>query len=230
MGYAKSLFKGGVTVSTLTIIGIFLGYILRLYLARNFSVTDFGLFYAIMAFVSLFVLFRDFGLTLTLSRFISEFHEKKKKKDIKSAIITVLFIETALSIVVMLPIIIFSDFIAINYFKTISASLPLKILSFSFIVSTPLLVFHSVLQGLNKMAHYSILEPLRNFFVLISTILLLYLGVVGISISYLISGFILSIIFFIFVVRSFPFFKVKFKINPKLTKKLLFFAMTLLFV
>ncbi|MBI4174443.1 MAG: hypothetical protein HY517_02260, partial [Candidatus Aenigmarchaeota archaeon] len=37
-------------VLSLTLLGIFFGYLLRIYLSRNLTLEDFGLFYAVSAF------------------------------------------------------------------------------------------------------------------------------------------------------------------------------------
>ena len=60
-------------VSIFGIISIILAYSLRIILAKNLSLEDFGLFYAVFSFVSLFLFFEGFGTSTALVKFISQF-------------------------------------------------------------------------------------------------------------------------------------------------------------
>ena len=51
--YTKFAIKGATTVLILSAIGAFLGYLVRLVLARNLSVEEYGLFYSVFAFLGL---------------------------------------------------------------------------------------------------------------------------------------------------------------------------------
>ena len=77
MSYAKRAAKGGVSIFTFSIVGLLLGFILRTFLARNLSVTEFGLLYSVLAFMGLFSLFRDMGLNPALIKYIPEYIVKK---------------------------------------------------------------------------------------------------------------------------------------------------------
>ena len=84
MRYAEKLAKGSLIIFAFSITTAIIGYLLRVYLARNLTVAEFGLFYAVMALVSFFWLVKDLGVGTTLVKFIPEFLVKKKYSEIKS--------------------------------------------------------------------------------------------------------------------------------------------------
>ena len=59
--YTKHAVKGTAVVFIVSILAGILGYIVRLALARGLSVEDFGLFYAVFAFLALLGVFKSFG-------------------------------------------------------------------------------------------------------------------------------------------------------------------------
>src|SRR3989338_66067 len=79
MTYTKLAVKGAATILVISLIAAFLGYIVRVILARNLTVEDFGLFYAIFGFLSLIGLFKSLGFDKALAKFIPEFLGKKAK-------------------------------------------------------------------------------------------------------------------------------------------------------
>ncbi|MCX6818584.1 MAG: oligosaccharide flippase family protein, partial [Candidatus Aenigmarchaeota archaeon] len=175
--YTERVFKGAVTVFLISIVGMFIAYLFRIFLARNLSVEDFGLFYAIIAFTGLLALFRDLGLNSALIKYIPEFLVKKEFEKIKYSIISVTFIQLIIIFILILPFFVFSDQIAVSYFHTISASMPLKILLIAFITSIFIPLFQAMLQGLSKMKMYSIIEPLRMSIIYVFTYFFIHLGV-----------------------------------------------------
>ena len=53
--YVEKIAKGSITIFLLSIIASIVGYLLRLFLARNLSVSDFGLFFSVIYMTSLTV-------------------------------------------------------------------------------------------------------------------------------------------------------------------------------
>ena len=129
----------------------------------------------------------------------------------------------------ILVLFIFSDQIAVNYFHTISASLPFKILLISFITSIFIPVYQSTFQGFSKMKLYGMVEPLRISMVYVLAFILIHLGVIGVAYGYLIASVVLPVVLFFFVVKIFPLFRAKIQISRDLTKKLFFFGLPVFF-
>ena len=126
INYAERIAKGTAIVFLISVVGLFIGYLFRMFLARNLTLEDFGLFYAILAFIGLTTLFRDLGLNQALVKHIPEFLVKRNFGKIKSSIILVAFIQLIIASLFILVLFVFSDQIAVNYFHTISASLYLS--------------------------------------------------------------------------------------------------------
>ncbi len=226
--YAKRFAQGSIIVFVVMLASLVIGYVLRLFLLRNLSLQDFGLFYSILAFLGLFNLFKDFGFSTTLVKFISEFNSKNKKTEAKSAFITVLILELVISIIIIIPLFFLADYISISYFKTASASLPFKVMLISFVVSI-LFTIQNFFQGIGRIGHLSLVEFLRTVIVFIFVLTSVSFGVSGIAYSYLFGGIASAIILYILLFRVFPFFSTKTSLSFKLTKKIVFFSFPVFF-
>ncbi len=223
MSYAKRIVGGGTLIFFMYFIGGLLGYSVRLFLARSLSVSDFGLFYAILAFTGFLTLFRDPGFSTTLTKFVAEFKAKKDFVAIKSSFSIILILEILISGFVVISVFIFSDYISVSYFKTYEAVLPLKIMILSYFASVFVTV-QFVFLGLGKIKYYSIMEPVRNISTFSAIAMLIGLGVVGAAIGYLVGAIFLVIIITLLLFRSFPILSTKTHINKDLTKKLILFS------
>ena len=91
--YTKFAVKGAATILFISLIAAFLGYLVRVILAKNLSMEEFGLFYAVFAFLGLIGIFKSFGFDKALAKFIPEFIHKKENNFIKSSIIYVALIQ-----------------------------------------------------------------------------------------------------------------------------------------
>lgn len=194
MNYAERLFKGSTVVFAAAILAAVLGYLLRLFIARNLSVTDFGLLYSIFVFIAFFSLFKDMGLGPTLVKFLAEFSVTENKDKIKSSILAVGVVQLIVAVAIMVPIIIFSDAIAITYFKTSAASAPLQFIALSFVIGTTLTTLQHAAQGLGHVKIYSLVEPIRIVVSFVFVFLFVYMGVIGVSYAYVL-GAVASVIF-----------------------------------
>ena len=78
MDYLRKALRGTSIVFLMGIIGSILSYITLVYLARFLGPHDYGLFSAVLAFVTFFLFFRDFGLPQALTKYIAEYETTKK--------------------------------------------------------------------------------------------------------------------------------------------------------
>jgi len=222
-GYGKKLFRGSAVVFAAAAIAAVISYLLRLFLARNLSVADFGLLYSILAFVGLFAIFKDIGLGSTLVKFIAEFSGSGKKEQIKSSITAVGAIQIVSAFIFMVPIIIFSDAIAISYLKTPAAALPLQLIAVSFIIGTLMTLLQHAAQGLGHATIYAVVEPIRIAAAFAGSIALIYMGVAGVSYAYVIAAAV-SVAFLFISLRSKRTITGKALPEKKLLKELMRFA------
>ncbi len=225
--YAKRLAKGSTVVFSISILGAFLGYVLRIYLSRTLSVAEFGLFFAIMAFVGLFAMFYRLGLDEALVKHIPEFLHKKQADRIKSSFIFVMCIQLIAALIIFLPMFAFPGYFAENYFHNEAAAFPLVIVVFSSIAGIFMLINQKVFQGFGKMGFFSSVEPLRVVLTIGFLYVLAIMGiqnVTGVAYAYLLSAVSVSIITFLMVLRLFDFLKVKMNFTDETTKSLFAFA------
>jgi len=227
--YARRLVKGSAIVFTAFIATELVGFFLRVFLARFLTVAEYGLFYAVFALVSFFTLFRDPGLSTALVRYIPEFAVHKQFAKIKSSIISALFVQAAFGLIVSAGLFILSDQIALTVFRTLDASLPLRILSVWFCASIFYTLSESIFQGFQNMPAYASV----HFFSILSVFLLVVLfvgvlgsGIGGIALAYLIAAAVTDLFSLaIFIRRYRHVFQKKAFVTKPLLKKLLVFAL-----
>lgn len=190
MNYSEKIFKGSAIVFAAALTAAVMSYLLRLFLARNLSVAEFGLLYSILAFVGIFGIFKDIGLGQTLVKFLAEFTGSGKNEQIRSSVVSIAAIQMAAALAFMVPIILFSDIIAINYFKMPGAAFPLQLIAISFIAGTAMTLLQHTAQGLGHIAIFAIVEPVRVAVTLAVSATLIYMGVTGVSYAYVFAAIV----------------------------------------
>jgi stage V sporulation protein B len=230
--YARRLVKGSTIVFTGLIAAGLVGFLLRMFLARNLSVADYGLFYAVFSLVSFFSLFRDLGLNSALVKYIPEFQVHRDFRSIKSAIISVTLFQAIFALLITALLFVFSDWFALEFFKSEAAVGPLQILSIWFFIMVFYSVFRSVFQGLQNMLIYSALEFSWITLVAVTAFLFisaLGLGVVGLACAYLVATLVTIFLSLIFLKRSSSqVFSSSGRVNRFIVKELFTFAFPVL--
>jgi len=224
--YAKKLVRGSALVFFFTVAAALVAFLLRMYLARELTVEDYGLFYAIFAFVSFFGLFRDMGLNSALVKYIPEFGVKGDQRAIKSSILFTLLFQSAFALTASVALFLFSNRIALSYFGKEAAAGPLRIMTCWFFAMTFYVLLGYCLQGFQNFPAQAGRELLW-----ISTIFALsfflvgfsHRGVSGVAAAYL-GGTLLATLFaWVFVRRELA--KNGAQLSGALARKLLLFAL-----
>ncbi len=225
--YAKKIAKGSAIVFSISIVGAFLGYLLRLYLSRILSVEDFGLVFAILAFVGLISMFYKVGMDSSIVKHIPEFLEKKKFGEIKASYIFILCLQITIASIIFLPFVLFSDYFAVNYFHSAASSLPFVVIIMSSVTGIFLLLNQKMFQGFGKMGMYSAVEPIRVILTIAFAYIFVLIGmgnVLGIAFSYLLSAIATSIVTFVMLTQVFSFLKNKIRFSKETQMSLFAFA------
>lgn len=226
MEYTKRAIKGTVIVLIMYLLAGFVGYLFRLFIARNLTPTEYGLFYAVFSFVMFFSIFTDFGISSAVIRFIPEFQVKKRLDLIKNSVVFTFTFQCIISAVIAFVLYIISNWLAVNYFHNAEAAPVLKIFAIIFWLSC-FNLFTASFQGFQKMFAYSSMNFLKMLSILIITILLSYLGlkVMSPTYAYLLGYLIVVVVSLIIFFKIFlDFFKYKTKIDKPLIKKLFKFG------
>ncbi|MEM4972672.1 MAG: oligosaccharide flippase family protein, partial [Candidatus Hadarchaeales archaeon] len=227
--YARYLVKGTTIVFSELVVAGLIGLLLRMYLARGLSVEEYGLFYAALAFVSFFATFRDLGLSSALVKYIPEFEVRKRFGEIKSSIAFTLLFQAVFALPISVALFVFSDQIALVIFKTIQASLVIKILGIWFFTAIFLPLFQAVFQGFQNMLAYASMDFFNILFAFLSAMLLvglLGLGVGGAALGYLLASLVVGVLGFILFRRRYSHVVAeKIQIKKPLIKRLFVFGL-----
>lgn len=226
--YAKHVARGSTTIFIGLIVANLIGFLLRMFLTRTLSITDYGLLYAVFALVSLFVIFRDLGLCSALVKYIPEFVAKKQFGKIKSSMALVTLVQGIIAVSISLTLFIFSDRIAAAVFRTGSAVLPLKIFSVWFAISGFYPIFQQAFRGFQNMGTYALMEISHILLVFLLTFLLVGVfahGSGGVAFAYLLAALAMFSFGLLLFRRHPQVLKEKAGIDKPLTKTLFAFAL-----
>lgn len=207
MNYTKFAVKGAVIVFVVSLLAAFLGYLVRLVLARNLTVEDFGLFYSVFAFLSLVTIFKTFGFDRALIKFIPEFIHNKRNDFIKSSMIYISMLLFITNVVIIIAIYLLSKYLSIHFFHNEKASVVLNVMAIAFFAETFVNVFKFSFQGFQKMYLYSSIDIVRMIIVLSVAVVgfKLNCGIMGPVAGYAAAPFILLILYgILFFKKVFP--------------------------
>ncbi|MFH1840194.1 MAG: flippase [Nanoarchaeota archaeon] len=227
MNYTKKAIKGATIIFVLSFFAAIFGYLLRIVLARNLTIYEYGAFYSITALFGLFSLFQNLGLNETLVRYIAKFKAEKNDNKIKSSIVLVILIQLLSTTLIGLIFIVLSNFIAINYFHDFTLSIYIKIYAISIILSPSLAIFNSIFQGYQRMFYFSLVNFLQFGFIFLITYFLLHLGYGLFSpfLAYVLVYILVILFYFIFIRKIFPsFWQTSFSLDKKQLYKFIKFG------
>ena len=205
--YTKFAIRGAAIVFAISIIAAFMGYIVRILLARNLSIEDFGLFYAVVSLLGLIGVFKSLGFDRALTKFIPEFESKGRNDLIKSSIIYVLAIQVVINTIVIAAVYLLSNYLSSHFFHNADAGFALKLMAIAFFIDSFTQVLKFAFQGFRKMWYFSFIDLVRMLLIICIILIGLKTGF-GLKIpvyAYILTPLILTIIFgFIFVKKVFP--------------------------
>lgn len=231
--YAKYMVKGStLALMSSTLAGI-ASFLLRVFLARSLSVTDYGLFFAIFSFISFFTVFRHLGLDQAMTKYVSEYKAKKSLKKIESTLSTVLSVKTILTIWVALILIGLSGWLSTSFFNNPSARVPFLILVAWFSVYYLIRYFKKIFQGFQDILGHSLSGDLpRLLFTSVALggfLLLGFFNLTSAAISYLLGVIFASLLSFFLLRKRHPelFLLKRRAISKSTARKLLSFGLPL---
>jgi len=211
------------------ILAAILSYALSIVLARSLSLTDFGLFFAVFSLIRLSQFFRDFGLTTALTKYLVEFRINKNFNAIQTAILSTLSLQLFFSLIIGIAFFLFSDYLAIHYFKNSGAAILLKLFIFYIFLSVFFKIETSILKAFHKFRLLAFLEPTRLLIVLISVLFLIPLGYLAPLFAYILGWGIAFLIFLPFVLKLVNIRPFSIAQPKQISKKLLSFGLPVLF-
>jgi len=203
----KSEFQGSLTHhiargSTIVLFFAFLaapiGYLTRMLYSRSLSIEMFGLFYSILAFLTIFTTFNDLGFGYSLSYLVPKFIKNKEKQKIWNTFRYDQIIEVSTAIILSIVLYFSSDFLASNYFKTDISSDLIKIFLIFFIAESFLSAIDKFFVGLQQEEYYSSIKIAKLGFGLMFSLIVFWLGkgnVIWYAVSWSLSHMLVAIIY-----------------------------------
>lgn len=201
----KKILKGSSTIFICSLIGVFIGYFIRIILARSLTPAEYGLFYAVFSIVAFSQFTKDFGLGTAIAKYIPQYLVEKRKDYIKTITVIMLLVQFISTLILGIVLYFLSDFLAVHYFKNPTASWLLKSMIIYLVLIMFFKFYKSFFQGYQKMTPRGLLEPLKNGTILICVILLVgKIGIKGVAIAYIMSAIIPELILFRSFIKLYP--------------------------
>lgn len=222
MSYTKLAIKGASIVFLFSVLGAGLGYLIRLLLARDLTVEDYGLFYAAFSFLAFLSLIKTLGFDRALIKFIPEFLSKRDRPSVKGLILLTAGIQMLTNTLILIMLYFSAGFLAEHFFKSSQASSILLLLAIGFFIDSFVVVLKYCFQGFKDMTAFALLDFIRM--VLLVLIILLGvekgMGILAPTTAYLLTPAILLVVFAAYFLRKTfrDFFRLKGIIDKRLFK------------
>ena len=158
----KRFIKNSFYTMVYLLIGIPLGYMVRLLLTKELSLEQFGLFYGILGFYTFISSINDFGFTETQIFFVSRYIHRKEFHKVKAAIYAQLMYQMAASLLCSVPIFFFARYISLSIFHIPYAEPVLLIMLLYFIASDFLRCTQTLYSAFQESEIISSFEPIRQ--------------------------------------------------------------------
>jgi len=179
----RKILRGSAVAFALNSIGLGLGFLLQIILARVLNIQEFGDYYYVIAWVNILMLFTKFGLDGTSKKFLSAYYSSKNWERVRG------FISFSFKAVFVANLIVFSIVTFSIYMLNVRIDLE-KL----FLLSLVLVLFNSLLhinaahlQAIKKVAAGLAPQQFLKPTLFIATIVTLYYLMVDLSAQYVIS-------------------------------------------
>ncbi|MEM3519383.1 MAG: flippase [Candidatus Hadarchaeales archaeon] len=223
---ARYLVRASTMLFIVWIFASFIGLFVRIFLTRSLSREDYGVFFATIAFFSIFS-FRDLGFNQSMLKYLPEFNVRKEYDNMKSSIAICFFVTVIYSSIILLLVIIFSDQIAVGLFHSPKSSLILKLMGGWFFFDGCYYVAKFSLLGVQDIDAFVLNDFLYSFLLLVFLLLFVTIlpNLCGVALGYFVGiGIVAIIVFAILLKRHSQIFATKIKLSRSLFKKLFSFA------
>ncbi|AVB77128.1 flippase [Methanococcus maripaludis] len=242
MSYKERVLKGVSWNFLLLLAAAPIGYFVRILYSNEIPKLDVGLFYAVFDFCCMIAIFKNLGLNAALVRFIPKYLHEKRLDLVKSSIICAGVLQTTVSLIMTLLIILLSSFIATYYINNqgqFTGQLDLVIcvliiLSIGYWFQSIMDVVANSIWGFQNQKYYGTINFVKIFMVLIISFILIHVFDVRTVFTpicaYTLAPILMIFIYtYIFIKKIFPeFFIEKFSFSKKLTKDLFSYGLPLM--
>lgn len=165
----KRIIKGAGIIFAMTMVNTIFGFMVRITLARQLTLADFGLFYAVISFLGLVGVLKNLGINQAIIKFIPEFLSENNREKVKTSILFSLFFSITTSFVIGSLLYYFSSEISLIYFKDPNVETVFRIFLIFFVVQLLVSSINSIFNAFQRpiLLSYSGVFINMMFFILI---------------------------------------------------------------
>lgn len=152
------LLRGSSISLILKVTGMLFGYLVMLFITKNYGAEEWGLYSLCFTILSIAALLPKFGFDNSLVRIISELNTLNDKNEIISVILKALAIATILSFLVIISIQSFSDFLVYGVLNQEELQPYIELLSYAVMPLVILVIISAVFQALKKTMFFMLFQ------------------------------------------------------------------------
>nr|MDD3719898.1 oligosaccharide flippase family protein [Candidatus Gracilibacteria bacterium] len=213
---SEKFIKKGFWLYVFSFITAPLGYIVKIIISGNLTVSEVGTLYGIISLIMLVSAYHDFGISESIYYFVPKFTAESRYDKVKLIIFYGFLAQVVTGLILFSCFFFGSNYLAEHYFKSIEAMNVLKIFAFYFLCINFYQIIGNFLMAVQNTFYNKLIELLRMGFVLFSTIGLFvfnYGTLLTFSYAWLF-GLIVGMLFSIFIFYT-KYYKV-YLVNEKL--------------
>ena len=150
MFLASKIFSQSIIYFSGTIFSVFIGFLFKIFLARELGADMLGLFALGMSIVSLLSIFLSLGLGNGLVKYVSKYVAKKNYIQLHTYIRKTIEITLLMSVIAAFILIYYKDFIASNLIKTASLNGYMSYFAVLLIFNALISIFDHIIRGLQE--------------------------------------------------------------------------------
>lgn len=167
---AEKFIKKGFWLYLFSFIIAPMGYIIKIIISWELTVSEVGILYGIISLVTLLSAYNDVWMTESLKHFIPQFITEKRYDKVKTILFLAFFIQIITSLLIAAFFFFWAEYISENYFKTISAKETIKVFAFFFIGINMFQTLSNFFMAIQDTFYMKIIDLVRMFFITLSVI------------------------------------------------------------
>ena len=209
--------RDSIIIFVLMLITGLMGYFIRITLAKNLTVGEYGLFFSIFTLFSFLSLFVDLGLSQGTINKLVEYRVHKKFKEMKNLSLSILYVQLTLAVFFSIGLLLLQSFLSNNYYRTDVSHIMLPFCIY--FVTLPLAFFLvNIIYGFGRSVLRGALDTIKNVFILSILIVVFYsfnATIKAPAYAYALANILVLAIYTPIFLKLFPnFFKLKFNFVP----------------
>lgn len=228
MTYTRKAAIGFAWIAAGVVIANVFGYLLRLLLARNLGVEEYGLVYAVMATFGLVSIFQNLGLGEAITKYTAAYTAQGRPQKIKESILWSMLLLFSSTAVIALVAYLLADWLGAMYFDSTIAAPLVKVYAIGIFLSPLGTILLAVFRGRQQMHYSAAYQAAQSILLFLATALLVLRfewGAMGAIAAYIVM-YVCMYVIFLPLLRTIPdFFKKRTSLQTSTPKMLLAYGL-----